>query len=162
MKCMVQLATGFLVCMVSMNLYGEDLNLSDETEDCLSCHSELHPGLVSSWLASRHKPAALIIESSFSSGAGMARRLYPIFPARLLTRLKYPAADYVRRIGCPLLVVHSRDDEIIPFTMGQALYAAAREPKAFIELRGDHNAGFWISREEYTAGLAEFFERVLL
>jgi hypothetical protein len=54
MKGMVQLVTGFLLCLISFNLHGQDLNLSDETEDCLSCHSELHPGLVSSWLASRH------------------------------------------------------------------------------------------------------------
>jgi fermentation-respiration switch protein FrsA (DUF1100 family) len=123
-------------------------------------------GAVGAWLAARlpddGRPAAVIIESSFTSGADMARRLYPVYPARLLTRLKYPVADYVGRIGCPVLVVHSRDDEIIPFTMGQALYEAAREPKAFIELRGDHNAGFWISREDYAAGLAEFLDEVLL
>jgi len=117
-------------------------------------------GAVGAWLASGlpadAQPAAVIIESSFSSGADMARRLYPIYPVRLLTRLKYPVVEYTGRIACPVLVVHSRDDEIIPFTMGQAIYAAARQPKAFIELRGDHNAGFWISREEYTAGLATF------
>jgi hypothetical protein len=54
MKRLAQLVTGIVVCLVSFNLYGEDLNLSAETEDCLSCHSELHPGLVSSWLQSRH------------------------------------------------------------------------------------------------------------
>lgn len=54
MKSILQFMTCLLVCLVSLNLYGEDLNVSEETEDCLSCHSELHPGLVSSWLASRH------------------------------------------------------------------------------------------------------------
>jgi fermentation-respiration switch protein FrsA (DUF1100 family) len=122
-------------------------------------------GAVGAWLAAglpvEQRPAAVIIESSFTSGADMARRLYPIFPARLLTRLKYTVAEYAARLPCPVLVVHSRDDEIIPFAMGQAIYAAAPQPKDFIELRGDHNAGFWISREEYSAGLAEFLEGVL-
>jgi fermentation-respiration switch protein FrsA (DUF1100 family) len=122
-------------------------------------------GAVGAWLAAQlpedGQPAAVIIESSFSSGADMARRLYPIYPARLLTRLRYPVVDYAAHIARPVLVVHSRDDEIIPFAMGQAIYAAARQPKAFLELRGDHNAGFWISREEYAAGLAEFLEGVL-
>jgi fermentation-respiration switch protein FrsA (DUF1100 family) len=122
-------------------------------------------GAVGAWLASRlpadAQPAAAIIESSFSSGVDMARRLYPLYPAQLLTRLKYPVVDYATRIACPLLVVHSRDDEIIPFAMGQAIYAAARQPKAFIELRGDHNGGFWISREAYTAGLEAFLQQVL-
>jgi len=122
-------------------------------------------GAVGAWLVSQlpadEQPAAVIIESSFSSGAEMARRLYPIYPARLLTRLKYPVVDYASRAACPVLVVHSRDDEIIPFSMGQAIYAAARQPKAFIELRGDHNAGFWISREDYTAGLDAFLQEHL-
>jgi fermentation-respiration switch protein FrsA (DUF1100 family) len=103
----------------------------------------------------------VIIESSFSSGAEMARRLYPVYPARLLTRLEYPVVEYASQLQCPVLVVHSRDDEIIPFSMGQAIYAAAPEPKEFIELRGDHNAGFWISRQEYAAGLAAFLEKIL-
>ena len=117
-------------------------------------------GAVGAWLAGQLRagdaPAGLIVESSFTSGADMARRLYPIFPARLLTRLEYPVVEYIGQAPCPVLVVHSRDDEIIPFAMGQALHAAAPEPKAFLELRGDHNAGFWISRETYVAGLADF------
>lgn len=122
-------------------------------------------GAVGAWLAGQlpapEAPAAVIIESSFSSGAAMARRLYPVFPARLLTRLKYPVVEYAARLNSPLLVVHSRDDEIIPFSMGRAIYAAAPEPKSFLELRGDHNSGFWISRESYTAGLDRFLKEVL-
>jgi fermentation-respiration switch protein FrsA (DUF1100 family) len=122
-------------------------------------------GAVGAWLASQspagETPAAVIIESSFSSGEDMARRLYPIFPARLLTRLKYPVADYAARLRCPVLVVHSRDDEIIPYAMGRAIFEAAPQPKTFLELRGDHNAGFWISRESYTAGLEAFLAEVL-
>jgi hypothetical protein len=45
--------------------------------------------------------------------------------------------------------------------MGRAIYAAAPEPKSFLELRGDHNTGFWISRESYTAGLERFLREVL-
>ena len=103
----------------------------------------------------------VIVESSFSSGADMARRLYPVYPARLLTRLEYPVVEYVALLRSPVLVVHSRDDEIIPFSMGRAIYEAAPAPKSFLELRGDHNAGFWISREAYTAGLDGFLDSVL-
>jgi len=122
-------------------------------------------GAVGAWLASQlpqdAAPAAVILESSFTSGADMARRLYPVYPARLLTRLEYPVRDYVARLPCPLLVVHSRDDEIVPFDMGRALYEAAPGPKTFLELRGDHNSGFWISRDTYVAGLEAFMEQVL-
>jgi len=122
-------------------------------------------GAVGAWLASQlpaeQQPAALIVESSFTSGPDMARRLYPVYPARLLARLKYPVVEYVQRLACPVLVVHSRDDEIIPFAMGRAIFEAVSGPKGFIELRGDHNAGFWISRETYSAGLAGFLDPLL-
>jgi fermentation-respiration switch protein FrsA (DUF1100 family) len=122
-------------------------------------------GAVGAWLASQlppgAAPAGVIIESSFTSGADMAHRLYPVYPARLLTRLKYPVRDYAARLPCAVLVVHSRDDEIIPFDMGRALYEAAPGPKTFLELRGDHNAGFWISRDTYVAGLEAFLAQVL-
>jgi fermentation-respiration switch protein FrsA (DUF1100 family) len=55
-----------------------------------------------------------------------------------------------------VLVVHSRDDEIIPFAMGEALYEAAKAPKAFLELSGDHNMGFLLSLDRYRAGLEKF------
>jgi fermentation-respiration switch protein FrsA (DUF1100 family) len=55
-----------------------------------------------------------------------------------------------------VLVVHSRGDEIIPFRHGQALFAAASEPKRFLELQGGHNDGFLVSGVAYRRGLAEF------
>ena len=118
-------------------------------------------GAVGAWLGARHTPAAVIIESSFTSGVDMARQLYPFLPARLITRLRYPVVEYVSRLDCPVLVVHSRNDEIIPFEMGQSLYAAAQHRKSFLELRGDHNNGFFISRRIYIAGLDDFIESVL-
>lgn len=113
-------------------------------------------GGVAAWLATRHKAAALIVESSFTSVVEMAAHLYPFMPVRLISRLQYPVADYVARAECPVLIVHSRDDEIIPFAMGKALYEAAPAPKAFIELAGDHNNGFLLSRDHYREELAKF------
>jgi fermentation-respiration switch protein FrsA (DUF1100 family) len=106
-------------------------------------------------------PAGLIVESVFSSGPDMAQRLYPFLPVRLLTRIRYPARAYVAKVKAPVLVIHSRDDEIIPFDMGQAIYGAANEPKQFLELQGDHNAGFWLSRAYYVPALDRFLSATL-
>ena len=120
-------------------------------------------GAVGAWLASQPdvEPAAVIIESCFSSGVDMGKRLYPVLPIRLITRIGYPVKEYVTRIRAPLLVAHSRYDEIIPFDMGRTIFEAAPEPKSFLEMEGDHNAGFWISREYYVPALDEFFLMVL-
>ena len=47
-------------------------------------------------------------------------------------------------------------DEIITFAMGQAIYAAVKQHKKFLELRGDHNNCFLISQRDYVAGLRDF------
>jgi hypothetical protein len=41
-------------------------------------------GAVAAWLATKHKPAALIVESSFTSAVDMAAQLYPFMPVRLI------------------------------------------------------------------------------
>jgi fermentation-respiration switch protein FrsA (DUF1100 family) len=61
----------------------------------------------------------------------------------------------------PLLVVHSRQDEIVPFAHGRALFNAAREPVEFQELRGGHNDGFIVSGRTYREGLHRFLSAYL-
>ena len=120
-------------------------------------------GAVGAWLASQPdvKPAGVIIESCFSSGMDMGKQLYPVLPVRLITRIDYPVKEYVTRIQAPVLVAHSRQDEIIPFNMGETIFNEAREPQSFLEMEGDHNAGFWISRETYVPALHDFLTLAL-
>lgn len=118
-------------------------------------------GAVASQLAAKTTPAAVILESTFTSAPDMAYRLYPFLPVRLLTRLKYPVEENVRHLSSPLLVIHSRHDEIIPFDMGESVFAAAPEPKQMLELTGDHNGGFMINRRQYQSTLGRFLARHL-
>ena len=118
-------------------------------------------GAVAAHLASRQAAAGLIIESGFVSVPDLAAQLYPWLPARWLARFKYATGEYLASASLPVLIVHSRDDEIIPFGQGEALFADAREPKSFLELQGDHNAGFLISGQHYRNGLDTFVTSVL-
>lgn len=113
-------------------------------------------GAVAANLASRTRPAGLIMESVFSSVPDMAARLYPVFPVRLLARYQYDVKKAVRNITSPVLVIHSPDDEIIPFANGLKVYEAAGEPKTFLEIRGSHNEGFLESGAMYLQGLERF------
>ena len=117
-------------------------------------------GSVAAWLAARYPPAGLIIESSFTSAPDMAAELYPLLPTRWLTRLQYNTREYLKNVTSPVLIVHSVDDEIIPFRHGQKLYEAAREPKRLLEIRGDHNGGFLITGKRYEQGLQDFLRQV--
>lgn len=101
-------------------------------------------------------PAALIVESPFTSTPDIAQEAYPFLPARWLTRFSYATRDYVTDVACPVLVIHSEDDEIIPVKHGREVFKAAPEPKQFLALRGGHNTGFLESLTPYTRGIDAF------
>jgi uncharacterized protein len=115
-------------------------------------------GAVAAWLAAERPPGGLIVESTFRSVPDLAAELYWFLPVRRLARLEYPVERILPSVEAPVLVIHSRDDEIIPFRHGAALYAAAREPKQLLELAGDHNTGFLLSERRYVAGLDGFLQ----
>ena len=116
-------------------------------------------GAVAAWLAQSHRPGALILESTFTSVPDIAATLYPYLPVRFFSRFQYNTAEYLGGIDCPVLIVHSRDDEIMPFSHGRQLFEIAREPKELLEIYGTHNEGFITSGEHYEQGLNAFISK---
>jgi len=113
-------------------------------------------GSLAAWLAAREPAAGLILESAFISVPELAAELYPWLPARQLARLRHDTRAELARARMPVLVMHSPQDEIVPYRHGLALYEAAHSPKDFLQLRGDHNSGFLLSGEDYVRGLERF------
>lgn len=114
-------------------------------------------GGIASYLAGQKKECrALVLESTFSSIPAMARRLFPFWPLKAGIRHRYPVVEHVRGVACPVLVMHSRQDETVPYGLGRKVYAAAPEPKRFVELRGNHAWGFLLSKPKYAAAVEEF------
>ncbi len=107
-------------------------------------------------LATRQQPLALIVESSFTSIPDIAQEIYPWLPARWLSHLRHATRDYVENVRSPVLVVHSRDDEIVLFHHGEAIFGAAQEPKTLLTLRGSHNDAYVRDARNYIAGLQAF------
>ena len=116
-------------------------------------------GAVASWLADRHKAGALILESAFTSIGDMGKHYYPYLPVKMLARIKYPTLEHIRNVTCPVLVIHSKTDDIVPYTQGRKLFASALEPKSFLEISGDHNNGFMQSGRTYSNGINEFLTK---
>lgn len=114
---------------------------------------------VAAELAREVTPGAVILESPFRSVPLLASRIYPFLPARWLVRFDYATQDYVRDIAAPVLVIHSREDEIIPFEEGEAVYRAASEPKEMLVIEGGHNTGFRVSEQTYLDGIDQFLFR---
>jgi len=111
---------------------------------------------VAAHLAANHSPAALVLESPFTSVPDLAATLYPYLPVRWISRFRYATADYAAAAGCPVLVIHSRDDEVVPIAHGRAVYAAIPGPKRFLEIDGGHNGGWAESARTYREGWSAF------
>lgn len=96
-------------------------------------------------LAERHAPAALILMSTFTSVADVARAW--LVPRALITD-RFESLPVVRRLDCPILVVHGRRDRVVPFAHGRTLAEASRRGR-LVPFDADHNdcppdwAPFW-------------------
>jgi fermentation-respiration switch protein FrsA (DUF1100 family) len=110
-------------------------------------------------LATKAPVAGVIIEEPFSSVAAVGQKMFPFLPVRLIVRNKYDTLSKIAGINAPLLILHSRDDEMFPLKHAKRLLAAAREPKRLVELRGGHNDAFAVSADIYRAALKDFLRQ---
>jgi fermentation-respiration switch protein FrsA (DUF1100 family) len=124
-------------------------------------HGRSLGGAVAAHLARDHTPGALLLESTFTSAPDLGAEVYWFLPVRWMLRFRYETAKYVRDVQCPVLVVHSRDDDMVPYHHGQAVFQAAPQPKEFLEIRGSHNEGFSDSQDVYSPALRRFLARHL-
>jgi pimeloyl-ACP methyl ester carboxylesterase len=95
---------------------------------------------------------ALVIEGAFSSHRDMAAHRKGAL-ARMAVSEPYSAEKVIADFGKPLLVIHSRDDTVVPFSMGQELYDLAAEPKRLMAIDGPHLAGLAAHAEEIGAAI---------
>lgn len=117
-------------------------------------------GAVAAYCAAQTNPAGLILDSAFTSISSMVAFHSAGFLSLFFTE-QYPTIDYVASIRCPVLILHSKDDEITPFEMGKTLYAASTSKhKRFVQLRGGHNNNFLVDSFVYINSIKEFVSSI--
>jgi fermentation-respiration switch protein FrsA (DUF1100 family) len=90
-------------------------------------------------LATERKLAGVILDAPYTSIVDVARTSYWWVPVSLLLEDQFRSLDRIARIGAPLLVLHGDRDAIVPFALGEQLYAAAPNPKRFVRIaNGSH------------------------
>ena len=108
----------------------------------------------------------LIIDAGFPSYRGIAKEKLNDwwltwslqYPLSWLIPANYDSRGYLKNISpVPLLVIHSTEDQIVPFHQGEAVYAEAAEPKDFLVTDTAHTATF--NSPEYRAYLLRFLQR---
>ena len=119
-------------------------------------------GAVAVDLATRLQPeqaAGLIVESSFTSLADIARALsYRWLPVQLLMSQKFDSIDKIGRVELPVLIVHGDSDRYVAPRFSQELFATARGKKRLLLVEGGgHNNAMRLGKPEYRRALRELF-----
>ena len=113
-------------------------------------------GAVAVQLATEVRPAGLVLQSTFTSVPDLAAFHYPFVP-RALVRTRMASEHKLPTVPCPVLIVHSRDDEIVPFAHAERLFAAAPKPRQLLVVEGaGHNDTFAAGGERLLEALGEF------
>ena len=135
--------------------YDELISRADVDASRVVFHGRSLGGGVAAGLCRRRKPAALILESTFTSVSAMARRfLVPAFLIRHPFRTDQVVAD----LHIPLLIFHGTDDRTVPVRHGRRLHDLA--PSAtYIEYAGGHtDMPYGDQKARYWAEIAKMLQ----
>ena len=118
-------------------IYGESLGTGVATE-----------------IAQNKNFAGIILESPFTSMIDAAKTKYPYLPVRFLLKDKYESNKKIKNIKSPILIMHGKVDNLVPFYMGKKIYELANEPKySYFSEYDDHMMEF---NEELINNLKKF------
>ncbi len=101
-------------------------------------------------LTAKQPVAGLALFAAYTSMADMGHQEYPIYPAwllRLILRYPFDSAAKMPRITCPVLLVHSRADKLIPYRMSDTLTALCRGPVTRLTVTHAGHAGYFSTIE---------------
>lgn len=127
-------------------LYGESLGTGVAAETALRRTRAGKPAL------------ALILEAPYTSMANVGKQLYPWLPVSLLLKDRFETLDKIGGVGIPVMVLHGEMDRVVPFSHGQAVYEAAKEPKVHAWFpAGAHTDLYDFGAK---AAVGEFLERI--
>lgn len=83
-------------------------------------------------IAAEKDVAAVILEAPFTSAADVAYSAYPFLPVSLLMKDQFRSDARIGGVKAPVLIMHGERDRVVPFRLGERLFAMANEPKQFV------------------------------
>ena len=117
-------------------------------------------GAIATELARRHPEArGLVLEATFTSVRDMIDQSpWGFLPVGFILTQNFDALAKLPDVRVPVIVVHGTRDSVVPFQMGERLFAAAHEPKRFVRVEGaGHHNLSGIGLYQYRKALAEVF-----
>ena len=119
------------------------LNLKGITDEKIILYGESLGTSIAIEVGQNRDFAGIILEAPFTSMIDIGKKHYPLFPVKLLLKDKYVSKDKIKNIKSPVLVMHGKEDKIVPFYMGKKIYDLANEPKfKYFTNHDDHMMNF--------------------
>lgn len=119
-------------------------------------------GGVAAWLAQKHRPGGLVLDSTFTRLAEVGKTIAPEMAGQveILLGQSYDSRSRLADIQGPLLVIHSREDRLVPYQQGLELYESYQNgPKTMASGQGDH-MDFMLNQSEYLPAIKKFVKSV--
>lgn len=119
-------------------------------------------GGVAAWLAQKYRPGGLVLDSTFTRLAEVGKTIAPEMAdqVEILLGQSYDSQSRLADIRGPLLVIHSREDRLVPYQQGRALYESYQNgPKTMVSGQGGH-MDFMLNRSEYLPAIKKFVQSV--
>ncbi len=117
-------------------------------------------GAVAIQLALNHSDAGgIIVEGTFTSIAEMARLNppYRILPLDLLINQRFNSIKKVGQLDLPVLYIHGKSDETVPFEMSKELFDKTSSAKKLTLIAGGgHNNTAAVGGEQYLDAVRDF------
>lgn len=148
-------------CADGLAMWNYLVNNKNISPDSIIIAGSSMGGGIACEIASQVSPRAVLLESTFTSVPDVLWDTYPYFPANWICRIQFRNLDKIQKVTCPVLIVHSKDDTVVPFAHGERLYQHVNAPKLFVEIRGAHYGGKFTSKETYLQGLKAFLETMI-
>ena len=112
-------------------------------------------------LARRVPAAGLIVEDAYTSVTERGQEVFPLLPVKLIARSRFASIEKVGALTLPKLFLHARNDGTIPIAHGRRVFAAAAEPKEWVELDAGHGDAYSAERARYYGAIGAFIRRVV-
>jgi len=105
------------------------LNMKGIKDKNIILYGESLGTAIAAEIAQNKKYAGVILESPFTSMVNMGKKYYPFFPVSFLLKDKFESYKKIDKISVPILIMHGKVDNIVPFYMGKKMYELANQPK---------------------------------
>lgn len=110
-------------------------------------------------LACKNKMQALILEGTFSSIKDMVEKTFPLLPYWIFSS-RFDSTIKIKSLNIPKFIIHSINDEIVPYEIGAKLYEAAALPKEMLKVHGGHNSCFYESENLIREKVSGFIDNL--